>query len=93
MPIARHGELKIITINVPRLDLYYIQKFMDAGLVPSRSEYVRNAIRNQINADFETVRFEKRVVEGTEKRLDPEKFVRIPGYNGNEPVKIVRRLE
>ncbi len=93
MPVAKHGELKIVTINVPRIDLNYIQQFMDEGLVPSRSEYIRNAIRNQINADFETVKYEKRVVEGTEKRFDPKKFVRVPGYNGNEPVKIVRRLE
>ena len=93
MPSLKHGEIKIITISVPRIDLYYIQKLMDVGLVPSRSEYVRNAIRNQINADLETVRYEKAVVEGTEEYFDPKKFVRVPGYSGNEPLKIVRRLE
>ena len=93
MATGKHGELKIITINVARLDLYYIQKLMDVGLVPSRSEYIRNAIRNQINADLETVRYEKAVIEGTEEYFDPTKFVRVPGYNGNEPLKIVRRLE
>ncbi len=93
MATGKHGELKVITINVPRLDLYYIQKLMDVGLVPSRSEYIRNAIRNQINADLETVRYEKAVIEGTEECFDPKKFVRVPGYNGNEPLKIVKRLE
>ena len=93
MPPAKHGELKVITINVPRLDLYYIQKFQDIGIVHSRSEWIRNAIRNQINADLETVRYEKAVIEGTEEYFDPTKFVRVPGYNGNEPLKIVRRLE
>lgn len=93
MPGARHAELKIVTINVPKLDLYYIQKMLDAGLVPSRSEYIRVAIRNQINADLETVRYEIGVVEGIEERFDPKKFVRVPGYNGNKPMKIVKRLE
>ena len=93
MASLKHGEMKIITINVPRIDLYYIQKLMDVGLVPSRSEYIRNAIRNQINRDLELVRFQKNVIEEKEEYFDPEKFVRVPGYNGNEPVKIVRRLE
>ncbi len=93
MPSLNHGELKIITINVPRLDLYYIQKLMDVGLVPSRSEYIRNAVRNQINRDLELVRFQKNVMEEKEEFFDPKKFVRVPGYNGNEPLKIVKRLE
>ncbi len=66
---------------------------MDVGLVVSRSEWIRNAIRNQINADLETVRYEKAVVEETEEYFDPKKFVRVPGYNGNKLVKIIQRLE
>ena len=93
MGSLKHGEMKIITINVPRIDLYYIQKLMDVGLVPSRSEYIRNAMRNQINSDLEIVRYEKAVIEGTEEYFDPKKFVRIPGYKGNKPVKIIERLE
>ena len=86
------NEMTIVTINLPGKDLRYIKKLLSEGIVPSRSEYVRNAVRNQINADLEVQKFKDAILEDKIK-LDPKKFVRIPGYNGNEPVKIVRRLE
>ena len=89
----RWGETRIITVNLPEIDLVYIEKFIDSTrLVPSRSEYVRVAVRNQILKDMEKTVFQEEIIED-EESLDPKKFVRVPGYNGNEPVRIVRRLE
>ena len=89
----RWGSLRIVTINVPEIDLNYIQSIIkETRLVPSRSEYIRVAIRNQIIRDLEMVKLEKAIING-EIELDPTKFVRVPGYNGNKPLKIVRRLD
>lgn len=90
---GRWGSTRIVTINVPEIDLDYIEKFIeDTRLVPSRSEYIRVALRNQIIRDIEMVNTEIDIIKG-EIRLDPKKFVRVPGYNGNQPLKIVRRLD
>jgi len=87
------GDLRIITINVPIIDLDYIEKFIDeTGLVPSRSEYLRVALRNQINRDLKMSKLLKAFIKG-ELKFDPEKFVLVPGYNNNKPVPILRRLE
>lgn len=87
------GETKIVTVNLPEIDLAYIEKFIsDTRLVPSRSEYVRVALRNQIIKDLEMIQIEKKVIKDDIK-IDPNKFVSIPGYNGNKMVRIVRRLE
>ena len=88
-----HGELKIITINIPLEHLKYVQQLMDWGKVPSRSEYVRTAVANQIENDMKTKKYIKKVIKNPEEILEPEKFVRIPGYNGDKPVEIIRRLD
>jgi len=87
---AKHGELKIITCNIPLEHLKYVQKLMDWGIVPSRSEYIRRAVGNQIERDNETKRYVEEVIETT---IDNKNFIKIPGYNGNKPVQILRRLE
>ena len=87
------GATRICTVNLPELDLAYIKKFIDeTRLTPSRSEYIRVALRNQIIRDIEMVNTEKAIIKGALK-FDPEKFVLVPGYNGNKPLKIIRRLE
>jgi len=85
-----HGELKIITVNISVEHLKYIQQLMDWGLVPSRSEYMRIAVANQIKDDFETKKYVKSVIE---KTIDTKKFIKIPGYNDDKPVQIIKRLE
>lgn len=84
--------LKIVTVNLPEIDLEYIEMIIKVGFVPSRSEYVRVAVRNQINADIERINSQEGIIN-EEIRLDPERFVRVPGYNGNKPLKILRRLD
>jgi len=88
----QHGEKKIVTVNIPVIDLKYIQKLMDEGITFSRSEYIRVAVRNQINRDTKIIKH-MRDVMADKVKLDPTKWVKIPGYNGNEPVKIIKRLE
>lgn len=82
-------EMKIVTINIP-LKLHKLLKALKLwGLIPSVSEAFRHA----------GIKYCQELYELTEKidkdldNFDPKKFVRVPGYNGNKPVKIVRRLE
>ena len=88
--MPRHGELKIITCNLSVEHLKYIQQLLDWGLVPSRSEYVRTAVANQVRNDFETKRYVETVIEET---INAKKYIKIPGYNGDKPVEIIRRLD
>ena len=86
-------ELKVITCNVPKPFLRYIEKLRHKGICPSRSEYIRRAIGEQILRDFYMLdKIETQPIENIVFDYDPEKYVRIPGYNGNKPVEILRRL-
>lgn len=84
-------SLHVITCNVPELDLAFIDKFIINGIVSSRSEYIRIALRRSIERDCNILQTEIEVVDD-KRKLDPNKFVRVPGYNGGKPVKIIRRL-
>ena len=87
-------ELKVITCNIPKPYLIYIDKLMKKGICPSRSEYFRRAVGEQILRDFYMLdKIETQPIENIVFEYDPEKYVRIPGYNGNKPVEILRRLE
>lgn len=89
----KYGKMKVITCNLPEIDLDYINMIIGAyGFVPSRSEYIRIAVRNQINKDIKNQAKKVDIING-EIELDPEKFVRVPGYNGNQPVEIIKRLD
>ena len=88
------GTLRIITINVPTKYLSFIDKCVEYGLHPSRSEYIRDAIENQLKDDFQFMdRLDYAINEFDNVEFDPTKYVRIPGYNGNKPVKILKRLD
>ena len=85
------GDLKIITINVPLLDLKVIDRFINVlTITPSRSEYCRIAIKNQIERDLKVVEKKLDLAKGMGD-FDPKKFIYIP--NGDKIYKIVRRLE
>ena len=86
--------LKVVTCNVPIPYLKYVDKLMKLGICPSRSEYVRRALGEQILRDFYMLdKMETQELNNIEFEYDPEKYVRIPGYNGNKMVEILRRLE
>ena len=87
-------ELKVITCNIPKPYLKYVDKLQKKGICPSRSEYIRRAIGEQILRDFYMLdKIETQTIENIAFEYDPEKYVRIPGYNGNKIVEILRRLE
>lgn len=88
-----YGDLKIITINVPLLDLAVIDRFINVlTITPSRSEYCRVAIKNQIEKDIEIMKTKQDIAK-LRGRFDPKKFVYIPNYNGDRAFRILRRLE
>ena len=87
----RHGKMRIVTVNIPKPYLKHIQRLLDIGLCPSRSEYIRWAVGNQITRDFER---EKKMAELINKSPLPPLTVRVPkgwdyieGFNGNKPFK------
>lgn len=103
---SNHAPLKIITVNIPEIYLDYIQELMDEGICPSRSEYIRWCVGNQIKKDFKMLKRMKRKMselknirkelrdEGYIDEYDNVKYVQIPGReNGEEFVKIIKRLE
>ena len=101
-------KMKIVTVNIPESYIVAIEKLTgDGGLYPSRSELVRNAVREFL---LKELRLAKSIVkvkkpsmeELKEIKMDEENFVRIPvdkRDENNEPIrsfktyKIVRRLE
>jgi len=87
-----YDSLKIITINVPLADLMSIEIFCNGKITPSRSEYIRIAIKNQLDHDLEAMKNRIDLIKGKIK-LDPKKSVLVPGYNGDKPFKIVRKLD
>jgi len=102
----RHGKMIIITVNIPEIYLKYVQQLMDKGVCPSRSEYIRWSVANQINRDLIKLEKMDKMMENIEDlrrdvkkdgefdQYDNLKYVRIPNrMNGEELVKIVRRLE
>ena len=86
----RHNEeMIIITINIPRSLDAIIMKLKKWGLIPSRSEVLRHAAIKYCQELYKLAIDVRKDLEN----FDHEKFVRVPGYNGNKPVRIIRRLE
>ena len=87
-------ELKVVTVNIPRIFLRYIEALRIKGICPSRSEYIRRAVGEQVLRDFEMIynieNIDELPIENIEFEYDEEKYVRIPGYNGGKPFKTVR---
>lgn len=78
---------KIITYAKIHLDFDYINEICFDKIELSRSELTRNAIRHRLLN-------EKIVNEEAEmEEYDHEKFVRVPGYNGDHLMRIIRRLD
>ncbi len=90
-----HKRMRVITSNLPQKYLDEIEKFMEWGITPSRSEYIRRAIGTQLKIDHEFIKDTDKVIEGGYDNkieyLDLKKFVRVPGID--QPFRIIRRLE
>ncbi len=50
------SELEKITINIPPVDLGQIDLLVQEGFYQNRTEFIRTAIRNQLNTHAEAVR-------------------------------------
>ncbi len=50
------SELEKITINMPPVDLGQIDLLVQEGFYQNRTDFIRTAIRNQLNAHAEVVR-------------------------------------
>lgn len=62
MKSKEHGPLKIIAVNLPEIDICYINKLMKFGYCASRSEYIRRAVKNQIEDDRNTMRYQQKIM-------------------------------
>ncbi len=108
MPAAKsYNKMKIITVNIPKHYLKYIDYLIrEIGIAPSRSEFIRWSIGNQINRDLKQLEKMEEMMDkvknlrsklkkdGVFDTYDKLKYVRIPGRkNGEEFVKIIKRLE
>lgn len=80
MLIEGNGGMKIITINIPEIDLKYIEFLLDGKNArwPSRSELIRTAVREFLNREIDRV-------EKIEETVDS--WLKLNG------LKIVRRME
>lgn len=73
-----HPRMKIITINVPQIVLKAVDNLVMKGLYPSRSECMRNALRDFVRSEKKLyVRFIKPLA----KAEDPNKIV-VPNGDG-----------
>ena len=83
-----HSNLKIITVNLHEQDIKVMEKFVKYGVAASRSDYVRQAVRAQIKADYKYIEKTDKLTAGV---YDHTKFVMVPGHD--KPFKILRRLD
>lgn len=77
------ADMKIITINIPVPYHRLMKKYIEWGICPSVSEYVRRAIDRQIKEDMRTQRYVQKVIASKDSVL-------IPGYNKDKPMRILR---
>lgn len=47
--------MQICSCNIPKFMIEIMRKLCEFGIAPSRSEYVRIALRNQIERDWEII--------------------------------------
>ena len=83
------ARMAIVTVNLPKKILKVIEKIRVWGLTPSRSEYVRNAVREAINVDLNFMDKVDAVIESEEPNI-----IRVPNGDGTYTIrKILRRIE
>ena len=82
-------QMAIVTINVPVPYLASIEKIIDWGMAPSRSEYIRTTIKEAIRKDIDFMMFVDQLIEA-KKPSD----LKVPkGYLEANGIKVIRRLE
>ena len=82
-----NGTMQILTINIPVKHREVIDTLVLNGVFPSRSEFIRDAIRTRL-LELETLG------ERIESILNDPNVIRIPNGDGTyNEVELVRRLE
>ena len=89
--IGPEEKMKVTTVNLPPKLLLYVERLIEWGITPSRSEYIRNAVWRSIKED----KIIQEKVDGIISALvdDPD-TIRIPNGDGTySRHTIVRRLD
>ena len=97
--------MKIVTVNIPLKDIFRIEELVREGnnaLYPSRSEFVRIAVKEQIKKKIEELELKyKRKRIGSITEINSTKTIKIPvdQLDKKEPIrdfktyKIIKKLE
>lgn len=84
-------RMRVVTINLPIKYLQYIEKLIEWGITPSRSEYIRLATYKSIKEDN---LFKERVNDVNTSERTGVDVIRIPNGDGTYDIReLLRRLE
>lgn len=63
-------NLKVITVNIPILDLAWMHLFKDMGLTRSITEYIRRSVRDRVLNEARTIEFQMKALHNMKKNVD-----------------------
>ena len=85
---GQNPRMCIVTINLPWAYLDFLDKQKEWGLTPSRSEYIRTAVKRAMKEDIALMESIDRINE-----CETLEDVKIPGdYLERNGIKVIRRL-
>ncbi|KKK66428.1 hypothetical protein LCGC14_2964220 [marine sediment metagenome] len=56
--IKNNPNLEIISVNLPIIDLVWIDRFKKLGITASRSEFVRNCVRDRVIREDAAIKYQ-----------------------------------
>lgn len=70
----RNSRMTIVTVNLPKVYLSYIAEILeeDTGIYPSRSEFVRRAVKEAIIKDLEFKEMSREYLDRHQRRRKKE---------------------
>ena len=63
-------NLKVITVNIPILDIAYMKLFKEIGLTRSVTEYIRRSIRDRVLREINAVEFQLKTIHDFNENKD-----------------------
>ena len=63
-------HLKVITVNIPILDIAYMKLFKEIGLIRSVTEYVRTSIRDRVMRERNAIEFQLKTIHDFNENKD-----------------------
>ena len=79
-------DMKILTVYLTKHSLEFIKEAIDGGWSPSRSEYIRQAVHNQIRRDVEF--FEQFKTRAIPKAVDVKKYYKTLADGSIETIEV-----